>query len=142
MTRMMLATDDALPLFHKAVRDQFQEGGSYGSVVLTLAGLAAVVLAVHLLQRWYDRSQEDHSGASHPAKLFNELLARLDLSPSSRKLLTDVIRDQKLRNPTALLISCRLFDTHTLAWQEAHTSPDGAAQIASVRVYLFGSERA
>lgn len=142
MMLFMLATDDTLPLLHQAMRDEFRKGGSYGSMVLTFAGLAGLVLLVHVLQKWYDRSHGPKEDASNPAMLFRKLLTKLELPPGAQQLLTDLARDRKIKNPTALLISSQLFDTYTSQWQGEHSNDDQSVQIAKIRTRLFGGGRA
>jgi len=137
MTPFLIAQDDALPLVQRAMRDQFQRGGSYGSFLLTFAGLATVVLLVYLLQRWYDRAHNVRDDVSHPTKMFRQVLGKLNLSSTSQQLLLNVAANSDLENPTAMLISCELFDRFTLAWQQAQPGKDPSQQIASIRRQLF-----
>jgi len=57
MTLPMLAKEDALPLFHQAMRDEFQKGGSYGAFLLTLLGLAG--------RGWFLRSSSYRNGMTN-----------------------------------------------------------------------------
>jgi len=138
MTLPMLAKEDALPLFHQAMRDEFQKGGSYGAFLLTLLGLAGLVFAVFIIQKWYDQSRQVKEQFSNPMKLFSNLLEKLRLSPESQQLLTSVARDCEIENPTALLISSQLFDRHTSNWSDGNSSNDPSEKLALIRERLFG----
>ncbi len=140
MMLLMFATEKNLPPFHQAMRDEFQKGGSYGSVLLTCIGLVGLILAVYFLQKWYDDSQGVKDVSSSPAKLFGELLKKLCLSPESRELLSQIARDREIANPTAILISSHLFDSHASAWVGNQSGEDRTERLAQIRALLFGGD--
>ncbi len=114
MTPLLLQSDQ-LPLFYQAVREQFNQGSTFGSILVVLAGLVALVTAVYFLNRW-DQKATAHSEPSDAQRLFRDLVVRLGLNDSQRHLLDAVAKDLRLKNPTVLLLSERAFDRHVQEW--------------------------
>jgi|GEM_PF-5976644 len=140
MTHLILTSDNTLPFVQQAMHDQFQKGGTYGSVALTIAGLAAMVVMVYALQRWYDATHHGKDESSHPIRLFRELLRRMNVSQQEREMITQIARDQRCKNPAALLISDRLFDEYTGAWRAKNTRANTGVELDALRERLFGCD--
>ena len=122
MMMTVLLQLDGLNDVQRAVRDQFQRGGSVAGVLLVLLVLLAVVLAVYYLtqcQRKVTQAARRHD----PQRLFRHLLNGLDLSAPQRHLLLAVAKDLRLKQPTVILLSPTLFDLHVKEWQTGQSGP-------------------
>ena len=140
MVAVLLQTD-RLPDFYQAVRAQFNKGGTLGSMLIVLAGLIALVLLVYFLNR-LEQKATTHTEPSDAQRLFRDLLARLGLTESQRRLLDAVARDLRLKNPTVLLLSERLFDRHVEEWAASQKARAAAAPgreqlVSRMRARLF-----
>jgi len=137
----VLLQSDRLPLFYQAVRDQFNRGGTLGSVLIVLACLTGVVLLVYFLNRLEQRSTKSVE-PSDAQRLFRDVLARLGLNEGQRQLLEAVAKDLRLKNPTVLLLSERLFDQNVQEWarRQKGRSEDREQVVSRMRSRLFPSE--
>jgi hypothetical protein len=107
---------DGLSDAQRGVRDRFQEGGSVAVVLLVLLALVVVVFGVYCLTLRQDKADLAVQRAD-PQKLFRDLLHRLDLAPSQRRLLGAVAKDLRLEQPSVILLSPVLFDRYVRKWQ-------------------------
>jgi len=130
-----------LPEFYRAVREQFNKGGTLGSVLIVLAGLAGVVLLVYILNRLEQKSTTN-TGPSDAQRLFRDVLARLGLNEAQRQLLEGVAKDLRLKNPTVLLLSERLFDQNVQEWagRQKGRAADREQVVSRMRSRLFPGE--
>jgi len=141
MTPILLQAD-RLPLFYQAVREQFNQGGTFGSILIVLAGLVALVSLAYFLNRLEQRATA-HSEPSDAQRLFRDLVVRLGLNDSQRHLLDAVAKDLRLKNPTVLLLSERAFDRYVQEWsvRQKDRPPLGPAEreqiVSRMRGRLF-----
>lgn len=115
----VMAQSSQFEVWQRAVRNQFQYGGSWTSVFLVLLSLAALVMLVGWLTRIQNRLQQGAENAprnSDPQRLYAHLLCNLGLSVPQRQLLESVARDLRLPHPTTLLVSATLFDQCVEQW--------------------------
>ena len=125
----------------RAVRDQFQDGGSIAIGLLLIAGFLTVGWVVNLLARRQSRAQAT-TLPSDPGRLFAELLPRLGLTPDQSKALKHVARDLRLANPATILVSPTLFDQGVERWQASRPSAQSESQepatpMTEIRATLF-----
>ena len=141
MMMPVLLQSDRLPLFYQAVRDQFNRGGTLGSVLIVLASLAGVVLLVYFLNRLEQRSTKSVE-PSDAQRLFRDVLARLGLNEAQRQLLESVSKDLRLKNPTVLLLSERLFDQNVQEWagRQKGRAAERDKVVSRMRSRLFPGE--
>ena len=105
--------------WQRAVRNQFQYGGSWTSVFVVLLSLVAIIVLVGWLSRIQNRSQQSAANSprnSDPQRLYAHLLSNLGLSVPQRQLLESVARELRLPHPTILLISETLYDQCVEQW--------------------------
>ena len=140
----VLTQVDALPVFHRAVREQFQTGEPILGTVLALLGLGAIVALAYALTVFQRRRAERAVSFDDPQGLFGDVLEKLELPPTERRTLGDVVRDLRLDHPAVILLSETLFDRQVSKWLERRNlSPGsgGSAQdaetVAAVRSRLF-----
>jgi hypothetical protein len=115
----VMAQSSQFEAWQRAVRDQFQYGGSWISGILVLLSLAAIVILAGWLSRVQNRLQQGTENAprnSDPQRLYAHLLSNLGLSVPQRQLLESVARDLRLPHPTALLVSETLYDQCVEQW--------------------------
>ncbi|MFQ5463761.1 MAG: hypothetical protein ACE5E5_14185 [Phycisphaerae bacterium] len=128
----------------RATREHFQKGGSIVSVLSVIGGL---VLGVGLAY-WLSQQQQKvarNARRNDPQKLFQDLMAKVELSEPQRRVLGSVAHDLNLDQPAVLLISRALFDRHVHAWKQRrpagnrakHAGEDNALLVAQRA--LFGS---
>ena len=117
----MLGEVTNFELWQRAVRNQFREGESIGSLLFGVGCLVAIVVLVlviaRLQARWNQRdetAQED----SHPQRLFMHLICALGFTAAQRQLLEAVAKASSLAQPTALLLSNVLFDRCVAEWEQ------------------------
>lgn len=140
MTPVLLQSDQ-MPQFYRAVREQFNQGGTIGSMLIVLASFAALVLLVYVLNRLEQRATTN-TEPSDAQRLFRDVVGRLGLNEAQRQLLESVAKDLRLRNPAILLLSERLFDQHVQEWVGRQKSgATGCEQAVSrMRSRLFPGE--
>ncbi|MDO8632674.1 MAG: hypothetical protein Q7R41_19500 [Phycisphaerales bacterium] len=115
----VMAQSSQFEAWQRAVRNQFQYGGSWTSVFVVLLSLAALVVLVGWLSRIQNRSQQRTENAprnSDPQRLYAHLLSNLGLNVPQRQLLESVARDLRLPHPTTLLVSETLYDQCVEQW--------------------------
>lgn len=113
---VFLAMPAQLTEIQRAVRDRFQEGGSFTAVMLVLLGVAGVVLAAYYLTLRQRRANENARQAS-PERLFRDLLGKLDLTSHQRQILHTMVSDLRIKHPAVILLSPELFDCYLGEWQ-------------------------
>jgi hypothetical protein len=132
----VMAQSPQFEAWQRAVRNQFQYGGSWTSAFLVLLSLAALVLLVGWLSRIQERLQRKTEIApqySDPQRLYMHLLSNLGLSVPQRQLLESVARDLRLPHPTALLVSETLYDQCVEQWTRRAGSAAAEADRAITR---------
>ena len=102
---------DQVPYSVRAVRDWWRASDQYGW--LLFAGLIVLgLLLAYIVVRNYRSSPR--RGAlpvtDNPDRLFDDLLAQLDLTTSERKLLRQIASGARLRHPSMCLLSPGLLD--------------------------------
>lgn len=140
----VLSQLDALSDVHRAMRDEFQKGGSILETLLALAGLAALVLLAYFLTKLQSRRAARSVKYDKPQRLFHDLLDKLSLTTEERQLLDSVSRASRLTHPSAMLLSETLFERRVSKWRERTDDPSGvvasgsrAETIGRVRARLF-----
>ncbi len=144
MVKVLLQLD-ALPELRRAIRDEFQTGGSILGVLLALLGLAAVVLLAYLLAELQRKRAVGPAKNDDPERLYRDLLGKLGLATDERQVLDTLAREMRLKHPAVILLSEALFDRHVAGWRarwdrppvKGGPAPDGDT-IARVRTRLFG----
>lgn len=146
MTGGLLQVHDLTPV-QRAVRDQFQEGGSTGVALLIVVGIVGLVLVAYWLTRRLNLDSGERARPDDPGKLYRELLDKLDLPPAQRRILDTVAKDLRLRNPAKILLSPKLFDRCVDQWEETRGQADTRAAegpperlIHQIRTALFTAE--
>ena len=141
--RVLLAVPAQLTEIQRSVRDQFQEGGSFLTVMLVLLAIAGVVLAAYCLGLRQRRAGENAQRAS-PQQLFRDLMDKLDLTLPQRRLLHTIARDLRIKHPAVILLSPDLFDRYVGEWhvRQSRTIVDEGEQMnprmaAQIRAVLF-----
>ena len=132
----VLAQSSQFDAWQRAVRDQFQYGGSWISVFLVLLSLAALVILVGWLSRIQNKLQQGNESVprnSDPQRLYTHLLNNLGLSVPQRQLLESVARDLRLTHPTTLLISETLYDHCVEQWTRRAGSATAEADRTTTR---------
>ncbi len=140
----VLTQVDALPEVHRAMREQFQMGGSILETVLALLGLASLVALAYALTALQRRRAERLVTCDDPQQLFGDVLDKLELSPTERRTLRTVVRDLRLDHPAVILLSETLFDRQVSKWLERRNlsrdsggSARDAETISAARTRLF-----
>lgn len=116
--------------------------GDTGLSMWGVAALLAAVLLVGMILRIIAtlRTNDKPTPVRQPVKLFQDLLKTVELTPGQRRLLLQVIKDTEIANPTALLISPRLFDATVKHWTNNRNpqqrAPDKSV-LQNVRNKLF-----
>ncbi|MHC4696332.1 MAG: hypothetical protein ACYTFA_06290 [Planctomycetota bacterium] len=143
MTAVLLQVHELTPV-QRAVRNQFQEGGSTGMVLLMIAGILSLALVTY----WLTRRLQENEGArvrpDDPKKLYRDLLDKLDLPSAQRRALDTVARDLRLQNPAKIFLSPFLFDRCMDQWGDAGgraglDTREGPSErlVAQIRTALF-----
>ena len=141
----MLGEVTDFELWQRAVRNQFQQGESVGSLLLGVGCLVAVVVLVlviaRLQARWNQR-EERAQEESHPQRLYMHLICALGFTAAQRHLLEALAKASTLGHPTALLVSDVLFDRCVAQWerQVGEVLAD-ARHIENRRVLAFARSR-
>ncbi len=115
MTALLLQADKLTPV-QRAVRDQFQEGGSAAIALLLLAGILALVFIPFWLTRRLNRDEGQRPRLNDPARLYRDWVEKLDLTLEQRRMLHAVARDLSLQQPAKILLSPQLFDRCMNQW--------------------------
>jgi|CXWL01.1.fsa_nt_gi hypothetical protein len=147
----MLGEVTDFELWQRAVRNQFQQGESVGSLLLGVGCLVAVVVLVlviaRLQARWNQR-EEKAQEESHPQRLYMHLICALGFTATQRHLLEAVAKASTLAHPAALLMSDVLFDQSVVQWErlagEVHADArriDDRRALAFARSRLFPEGR-
>lgn len=147
----MLAEVTDFELWQRAVRDQFRQGESMGTVILgvgCLVGIIVVFAVIARIQSGWNRKRESAVTESHPQKLFTHLLCALGFTVAQRQLLESIARDSALSHPTSLLISDVLFDQSLARWSAKSSSAapgsmssDESRSLTTIRSRLFPEGR-
>ncbi len=117
----MLGEVTDFELWQRAVRNQFRQGESVGSLLLGVGCLVAVVVLVLVLARLqssWNRRGEKAIEDSHPQRLYLHLICALGFTATQRQLLEAVAKASTLAHPTALLVSDVLFDRCVAQWEQ------------------------
>jgi hypothetical protein len=123
----------------KAIHQQFSEGDSGLSLLLLVAGIVALVLALHYGSLLWQRHRR--RGVYHPGRLFAEVLAQLRLGVSQRDLLRRMARELELKHPVMLVLSPHLFQQHANRWMVTtrRAVPAVRAELNALSAAVFGS---
>lgn len=128
---------EQLPEFLKPIREQFERGGSVGSILGVLLVTALLVFLVYALTQWlHNRSPQ--SDRNNPRKLFGSLTDKLGLDPSERSVLMRMAYELRLSHPTVLLLSPMLFDDSLARWGAGKSGRVQGEQVGRIRTKLFG----
>lgn len=107
---------DGLTPVQRAVKEQFQKGGSVGTALLVVAGLAALAFVAYRLSGRPGGSERQLARPDDAIRLFRTLLSKLNLSEAQCNYLHSVTNDHGLKNPAKVLLSPALFDKYTERW--------------------------
>ena len=119
----MLGEVTEFELWQRAVRNQFQQGKTIGSLLFgvgCLVGVVVLVLVLARLQAGWNRRDEKAKQDSHPQRLYTHLIYSLGFTAAQRQLLEALARASTLTHPTALLVSDILFDRGVAQWEKQH----------------------
>ena len=125
---------EQVPYSVRAVRDWWRASDQYGW--LLLGGLMVLgLLVAYIVVRYYRSSprQQALPLTNNPDRLFDDLLAQLDLSPSERKLLRQIASGARLRHPSMCLLSPGLLDWARKLWL-AEKGPGVVTESNSARI--------
>lgn len=128
----------------QSVRRWFQEGGTAGPALAVLAAVAGALFLTHYLSR-RQRRRDPSTLRSDPARLFADILKKMNLTRQQRKTLASMARDLRIKHPTVVLLSPVLFERSWTGWKgdgAASTAPDGQARSDlywQIRSVLFPS---
>ncbi len=111
MTSQLLLIQDAL----HSIQKRFTEGGSFVGVLVVILLMAAVLLALSMLQRLQTRRQPS-AVINDPRKLFHTLLKRKNLGVVHRDTLRRMTSDLRLTHPAIVLLGPGLFRSHVDRW--------------------------
>lgn len=143
MNLAILVQIDRLTVLQRAVRDHFQQGGSVTSVLLLLAVIIGVVMLVKFLtQRQWQSNRP--AGTDPGRELFVSLLDDLELTQAQQRVMVAFAKEQRLKNPSVILLCPTLFDRYVGQWLEKpkrRSDPEDqlvdAEFIARLRKHLF-----
>jgi len=126
----MLAEVTDFELWQRAVRDQFREGESVGSLMLGIGCLVGFVLVVLVIARAQAALQQrrEVEPESHPQRLYTHLLCTMGFTTAQRQLLEALGKASGLAHPTALLVSNVLFDRALTSWESKRSAKLADAQ--------------
>ncbi len=120
----------------QAIRDRLNQGGGLGGLILAVCGIMAVFGLAALVYRLQQRRRG--CDIDHPGKLYRSLLRGLGLPVPQRDLLRRITAEQRLENPTVLLLSRRVFQARAERWLAARKGrPDEARQVEELARRLF-----
>jgi len=137
----ILGQSNDMPLFYQALREQFNRGGTFGSVLITLGGFALLILVVAVLTR-FDQRRRVIPEPDHSARVFREALQKLGVPPSQQRVFEAMAGETKARHPAALLLSEKLYDQHVAQWHSnrgARAGDPDHAILIKARTRLFPS---
>jgi hypothetical protein len=110
---------------------------------LRLGALAAIgLLAGLLIWRWIQmRRVTPRPAEDHPQRLFDDLLARLDLSDADHRLLQELVAGARLRHPVMCLLSPGLLEWSARVWRAEKgpqvASEEKMARLRQIAVQLY-----
>ena len=139
----ILAQDKGLTPIQRNVKAYFQEGGSGWTVLGVVIVVTLVVLLAWWLTRRRDRSVAKARSYHDPMQLYEDLLDRLELPSTHRRVLEVLAGTTRLEHPTVVLLSPTSFDRAIARWREAaRREPRGVAPVdpqvvQQVRSFLF-----
>ncbi|MBI1825818.1 MAG: hypothetical protein HY287_07025 [Planctomycetes bacterium] len=145
---MILAANTQVVPFEawrRAVQDQFQFGGTFTSAVLAICGLAVLILITTWLSNRQRNRIDQGVESKDPLRLYENLVARLELLPPQRTLLLRMAKDLNLSQPTVALLSESIYDRRISEWLEKHGPSEKQALrteadiLVKVRSRLFPS---
>jgi len=119
----------------RATREHFQKGGSVVSVLLVMLGLALGVILTYWLSRQQQKVARNFR-RNDPQKLFQDLMAKVELSEPQRRVLWSVANDLRLDHPAVLLISRTLFDRHVRTWKQQRPAGNRAKNAGEENALL------
>ncbi len=93
----------------ESVRQQFEQGGSIGGLLLVLGCIIALIVLVVLATRW-QALKSGKAESQNPSRLFREILAELRLSTAEQQWLRDQAKAHRVTNPLTSLLSPVMFD--------------------------------
>lgn len=125
----------------RAVRDQFERGGSFSEILVVVVGLFALVLVAHLLSRRLGGDAEKNATIDDPKALFENLLGKLGLPASQERILKSVAREVDLQHPTAILLSPASLDRAVERWVR-RSGPFSASVERQGRMTILQARRA
>ncbi len=141
---MILAEVTDFELWQRAVRQQFQQGESVGTLLLGIGVLVGIVVfilvAARVQARWRGR-EERAQEETHPQRLYNHLLCSLGFTAAQQRLLGAVAKLSTLEHPTAMLVSEILFDRSVVQWEQAGKGAADEARIEDRKVIALARNR-
>ncbi len=122
----------------RSVRDYFSEGGSLLAVLLVMGLVAIVLLAAYWLTRRQQRHAERSEHLDDPGQLFDDLLGALPLATPQREFLSALVREERLEQPSVILLSPARYDRCVSRHQGRAGSSTGDDQLVEqIRTVLF-----
>jgi hypothetical protein len=109
--------------------------------LMTIVFLAtSLVLLIWLIARLQSRMRVAHA-PRRPRRVFRSLLKHHGLGLSDRLLLGTIVRGQRIKQPTLLLLSPGLFSRHATQWLGrsllASLWPDAKGRLARIAQQVF-----
>lgn len=111
--------DVQVPYSVRAVRDSFGNLNENGLWVFALLGAVILVVIGWSVWRWWKSPKgQSTKQIDDPEKLFRELLKQLELCQSDKKLLVEMARGARLREPAFCMLSPGTLDWTRMLWRE------------------------
>ncbi|MEK6799095.1 MAG: hypothetical protein AABZ12_09040 [Planctomycetota bacterium] len=138
----LLAQAERMSDFQRAVRNQFQHGSSWTSVVVAIAAIGGIVVLAYFLTKAEVWAKRKPGETSSPRRLFTDVAGRLGVGNSECNWLLGLAKQRGLSHPTTLLLSASLFDEQVERWKAnaadaAALAPLPADQLAKLRSTIF-----
>jgi len=141
MILAVISKEERFEQWRQAVQDQFQFGGTFISLVLVIFGLLLVVLITAWLSN-RQRIRIDHGVESRdPHRLYENLIARLELLPPQRALLLRMAKDLNLTQPAIVLLSESIYDRRIAEWLEKHGPGDRQGLKSDTDIFVKARSR-
>lgn len=134
LNTLWLAQTGGLSPAQRAVRDHFQQGGSFSGTVIVVSVLLIALVLLYLAGRREQRNRRQSAEA--PQRLFLSVVLQLPLERRQRQALLSLARDLRLANPTTILLSREMFDQAVVDWLQFHAAARRTSERAHLRELL------
>lgn len=141
LTKLCWAQRD-LPYSVRGVQQSFEKTSPLGIIIVAIVVAIGLGLLVWAGIVFYRKQQAKIERLNNPEKLFDDLLAKLELTVAEKRLLRQMVNGARLKHPAMAMLSPKMLGWTCKLWHEEkgfnQVSTEIIGRVDEISYKLFG----